>query len=320
MQNKKAKMFLSCSEVMLYEIQLDENSTIKFPKDNDEITSSTPQNELFSKGKELLEGLAHRGFHLSGNTLGLMISTPAPILIEKLSDVELDYCKALRCYLEIMYGAETFVRRDVSYTVKQALRLLLLGYVYVSDESTYDPDYPCDDPDDPEDRSCALKEKLILKVCRPLFTPNINANTIRLVNNMIEKVEGQESPGLNYLRGLACYYRGEKSKARLLFESPTIKDTNRTIYNLQLQYHYGVDNLDEAILNDYEQRAASILDCGKGHYDKTHPVYYYLEEKNMHLSLMDESQREKKRLWFDKFEQEHHIDDVVKTVYDFITK
>ncbi len=275
------------------------------------IVRDMDEKSIYQTGTQLLTKLASKGFHLSGNTAGILISTPAPILINYLNKDNdkfvPDYCRAFSCYMDVIYGAG-YVRRDITYTVRQALNLLLKGYIRVSDDSTFDP----------EDEFCEL-EDLILEANKPLFSAEMNQKSLELAQHLIKKAQGQELVGLNYLRGVEKLYSGEKDVAAEYFHTQ-FRTESTLMSDIRLKYQYGEDLSDkidqgyrDLIFGKYGVRAAQ-----EGYIDRTHPAFWYIEARELELSLCKAENIEQRKQFFAELEKPEDISVIIETVYRFM--
>ena len=295
--NQKAKMYLSC-----FESKLNHDLNVDYP------VSIKGKNlmELYENGVNLLSELASTGFHLSANIAGTLKSTVAPVLIKNLPEIKADFCGAFRCYAEVIYRTD-YVRRDISYTIRQAVNLLIKRYVSVSEDSSFEPE---------NDMTCL--DNLKLEVCNLLLSQNINKESLTLAENMITKATGQGLEGLNYLRGAILLYSGQKEKAKPFFET-RFNNESTLMSDIQLKYQYHVDGLDNKIQKQFEALINDIKNIEYGQYDRTHPAYWYIESRELLLSYLDDKELEKKaKNYFSDLEKDKPVNEIVNMVFDFI--
>lgn len=296
---QEAKLYLCVLEWML-------NGNSR-PKGIDEL-QDMDEHDIYNTGIVILSKLAKKGFHLSGNTVGALKSTPAPVMIRYMNQssktFKPDYCGAFRCYLDVIYSAG-YVRRDITYTVRQALNLLLKGYVRVSEDSLFDP----------EDEFADLEE-LKLEVCYPLFSLSVNQKSLELAKDLINKAEGQELAGLNYLRGVEKLWSGEKEIAKEYFQT-RFKTESTLMSDIRLMYEYG-ENLTERINKGFRELIFGqygVKAAGNGKIDKTHPAYWYIEARELELSLCSPKDAEQRKLFFAELESSRDELEIINMVY-----
>lgn len=301
MNNQEGKLY-----ICLYE------ESLKKPKNRfiemlPEEINSLETDELFRQGEELLISVAKKGFHLSANAVGIILSTPAPELINNIPDLKPDFSAAFRYYMGVIYGAK-YINRDISYTVRQALNLLVKGYIKISDSNGFDP----------EERYSDLSS-LITESCSPLFGEKLTESSVRFAESLVRKADGQDAAGLNFLRGYVAYASNKPDEASIFWNSPLSSETT-LMYKIARKYYLGEIISDEEILPEFKNNAVKIQSAGEGKIDLTHPVYWYIEAKEFLLSLVDKDSVEKYNQFFSNLEEEYRITSVVKSVYDFLFK
>lgn len=301
MNNQEGKLY-----VCLYEESL-RNSKKQFDRIVPKELSSLKPIEMFIKGQKLLSQVAEKGFHLSANAIGIILSTPAPVLINNVPNLKPDFCAAFRYYMQVIYGAK-YINRDISYTVRQALSLLMKGYIKISDSNGFDP----------EDRYSDLST-LHTKRCSPVFEEELNDSTVRFSECLVRKAAGQDTAGMNFLRGYVAYASNKTEEAKAFWTSPLTSETT-LMYNIARKYYLGEKNLDEDISSGFKTNAVKIQSAGEGKIDLTHPVYWYLEAKEFLLSLVNNDSVEKYNQFFDDIEEEYAISSVVKSVHEFLNQ
>ena len=305
MLNQEAKMYLSCSErkATAEQRMADQLPAIIYPAELDGMDVAA----LYNKGVELLAIAVSRGFHLSGNTAGLLKSTVAPVLLMNRSDIAPDFCGAFRCYMQVIYGAG-YVRRDIAYTVRQALNLLLKGYVRVCDDSAFDP----------ENGSTDLDE-LKLEVCDPLFSRSVSEKTLSLAEQLVMKAEGQELAGLNYLRGTALLLRGRRADAALFFKARCGAEST-LMSDIRLRYEYGEKELDDRIERQFRSLIDAIRKTGSGTYERTHPAYWYIDAKQLALSYARDEQSRREEAFFSELESDEKAHEIITMIMGFMIR
>lgn len=301
MKNQEGKLY-----VCLYEESL-RNSKKQFDKIVPKELSSMKPIDMFIKGQEQLSQVAEKGFHLSANAIGIILSTPAPVLINSIPDLKPDYCAAFRYYMEVIYGAE-YINRDISYTVRQALSLLMKGYIKISESNGFDPE------EGYKDLSTLHTER-----CSPVYGEELNDSTVRFAESLVRKADGQDAAGMNFLRGYVAYASNKSDEAKVFWTSPLTSETT-LMYNIARKYYLGEKNLDEDISSGFKTNAEKIQSAGEGKIDLTHPVYWYIEAKEFLLSLVNNDSVEKYNQFFDDIEERYAISSVVNSVHEFLSQ
>lgn len=296
--NQEAKMYL-CSFEDRISTNNKEHKTTRC-----EQLDFMSKDELLLKGMDLLKTIVKKGFHLSANLLGLLLTNPAPAIIKNAHSIKADFNGAFQYYLGVIYTAG-FTKRDIAYTVRQALSLLLKGYIYVSEYNLFNPD----------EKSMRDVSLLSTKVCNPLFPQELNEKSIELAWHLVNKVDGQELAGLNYLRGCAAYALTNLNLANRYWHSP-LKNENDLLYSIARKYRLNEEGLDSKINNSFLEHAKKIH--GEGRLDRTHAVYWYIEAKETELSLINSSAKEDRKRFFDELEKQYCDSEVLKIAYDFL--
>ena len=305
MLNQEAKMYLSCSERKATAKQCRANrpADIVFPEPLNKMDVSA----LYNKGVKLLALAVSRGFHLSGNTAGLLKSTAAPVLLMDRPQIKPDFCGAFMCYMQVIYGAG-YVRRDIAYTVRQALNMLLKGFVRVCGDSAFDPENEYTD-----------LGALRLEVCSPLFSRTVNEKTLSLAKQLVKKAEGQELAGLNYLRGTALLLEGRKEDAQLYFKA-RYADESTLMSDIRLKYEYGEKELDSRIRSQFCSLISDIRETGFGTYERTHPAYRYIDAKQLALSYAQGEQYRQAEMFFSELESDEKVHEIVTMIMDYMNR
>ena len=263
--------------------------------------------ELFVKGMEQLKIVAGKGFHLSANTIGIFLSNPAPVLIKHVKSLIPDFASAFGYYMNVIYAAR-YTKRDIAYTVRQALSLLLKGYIRITEENTFDPE------DDFSDLSGLAVEK-----CDPLFSQELNGQNVDFALQLVKSAEGQQIAGMNYLRGCAAYAHGDMDEARFYWSSP-LKNETTLLYEIARKYRLKEDGLDNEINEGFEASVEKILPAGDGKIDLTHPAYWYIEAKETELALLSGQEKEDRAEFFKKLEKRYKANDILQIIYGFFRK
>ena len=290
----EAKVYLCYAESMVIHDQILSAPTI---------FKGAESGKIWEQGADLLNKVADRNFYLAVNTKGLLLTNPAPYLIRTNIIEQPDFCGVFRHYIH-MINDTSYVRRDTSYTIHQALRLLV-EYITIDDDCAFDP---CDRNSDPE--SLRIKRKATL------FAPLQGEKNLAMANYLLSKCSGQDLAGLNYLRGRIALASSDKKTAQTFFESP-LKEEWLLLYHLMLQYCFGNNSFD--IDEEFSQLAQRIRLDPNGRLDKTHFVYRYIEARETALSLADDSEKAVLRARFDALERSAGIECTVKMIMDFLT-
>lgn len=290
----EAKVYLCYAESIVLNDQI-----LSVPQ----IFKSAESDEIWKQGTDLLYKVADRNFYLAVNTKGLFLTNPAPYMIRRKIIEQPDFCGVFRHYIR-MINDTSYVRRDTSYTIHQALRLLV-EYVTVDDDCTFDPYDRNSDP-----HSLRVKRKT------NLFAPLQGEKNLVMANYLLSKCSGQDLAGLNYLRGRIALASSDTKTAQTFFESP-LKDEWLLLYHLMLKYCFGNDSFDTE--QEFAQLAERIRSDPNGRLDKTHFVYRYIEARETMLSLADDSEKAALKARFEKSERDFGIDQTVKMIMDFLT-
>lgn len=268
-----------------------------------EVFKGLPIDAIWKKGMELLNCGSDRNFYLSVNTLGLLLTNPCPYLVGRRLISKPDFSGAFYRYINMITDSK-YIRRDISYTVYQALRLLV-EYITLDEDSSYHPE---DSNSNPKDLKVSRKQKL--------FSPIEGKKTLTMANSLLSRCSGQELAGLNYLRGCVSLASGDYQTAETFFQSP-LNYEGKILYHLMLKYRFENDSFD--IDADFANLINMIQADLNGRVDRTHPVYRYIEAKELELSLLDGSQRELRRAEFVSMEQNGGIAQTVNMIMDFLS-
>ena len=258
--------------------------------------------DIRMKGMALLNRGAGMNFYLSVNTVGLLHTNPCPYLVSRGIVSKPDFSGVFSQYINMITDSN-YVRRDTSYTVHQALRLLV-AYVTLDENCPYDPD---DSNSDPKGLRVSRKQRL--------FSPIEGKKTVAMANSLLGRCSGQELAGLNYLRGCIALASGDRQTAKTFFESP-LDHEFKILYHLMLHYRFGNDCFD--IDADFADLIKRIHADPNGKFDKTHPVYRYIEAKELELSFLEGEQRARRKAEFDAMEQSGGAAETVNTIMDFL--
>lgn len=263
--------------------------------------------ELFVKGMEQLKIVAGKGFHLSANTIGIFLTNPAPVLIKHVKSLTPDFGGAFGYYMNVIYAAR-YTKRDIAYTVRQALSLLLKGYIRITEENTFDPE------DELSDLSGLTVEK-----CNPLFSQELNDRNAVFALQLVKSAEGQQIAGMNYLRGCAAYAHGDMEEARFYWNSP-LKNETTLLYEIARKYRLHEGGLDNAIDEGFEANVKKILPAGDGKIDLTHPAYWYIEAKETELALLSGQEKDVRKAFFEELEKRYKASDILRIIYEILRK
>lgn len=304
MLNQEAKMYLCVFEDRI-------TPGKKIPKNCQiEVFDAISNEDLYTNGMSLMRAVVEKGFHLSANLLGLLLSNPAPLLIKNVNNLKPDYCNAFKYYLGVIYTAG-YTKRDIAYTVRQALGLLIKGYIRVSEYNLFDPE-DCETEESATDISM-----LITKPCFPLYSQDVDENSARLAWFLVEKVEGQELAGLNYLRGCVAFAQNKLELAKHYWHS-SLKNENDLLYYIVRKYRLYEEGLDNRIDNAFVEMAKSVR--GDGQIDRTHSAYWYIEAKETELFLLASQQKEERIKYFSNLERLYCDTEVLQNVYNFLKR
>ena len=266
---------------------------------------SMSSEKLFLTGMEQLKIVAGEGFYLAANGIGLILSNPAPVVIKNVVSLKPDFNGAFRYYMNAIYSAR-YTKREIAYTVRQALGLLLKGYIHIAEESTYDPE-----------ESLADLSELVTETCSPLFSQKLNDRDLKFALLLVKSAEGQKLACLNYLRGCAAYAAGFLNEAKIYWLNP-LQNEATLMYDIARKYRLHEDGLDDAIDKGFEDLVKNIRPEGDGKIDQTHSAYRYIEAKETELAFLDGEEKEKRKSFFEKIEQENVAENILSTIYGFL--
>ncbi len=236
--------------------------------------------EVFKEGFRLLEETANNDFNLSVNLYTMMQSVPAPYLFDdKNIGFGVDYISAfMRNYNMIFTNKHNdYTIKEIAYTVRQSVGLLLKGYVKVSPKISYIQGRPLGR------NSIVLGDRNTLK---------LNSQTIELVKYLLRFVEGMSMNTLNYYRGIIAYYDKDYEKAEALFND----EKDILLKTIFLKYW---KNPDADISHVYKIIKDKFNKAELNAADKCHPIYWYIDIKNLEVSF-----GKKNKEFFDDFEKE----------------
>ncbi|MBQ6686890.1 MAG: hypothetical protein IJN03_00010 [Bacilli bacterium] len=236
--------------------------------------------ELFKEGINLLKKAIEKDFNLSVNSLSMITSFPAPYLLEdKNITINIDFVEAFRLNYNLIFTDKhnNYIIREIDYTVRQAVSLLLKGYVkcnpnndcFCGDELTEDTIIPGD------------KNPLV-----------IDSTTLAFAKQLISLADGTNRPSMSYLRGMVLFFEGKYEQAKEFFE----KENGTVLKDIILHYYYDVEY-------DFEQIFKNIKDVlyneELNYADRCHPIYWYCDAKNLELAF-----NPSRKSFFNEFEKE----------------
>lgn len=236
--------------------------------------------ELFKEGYRLLERTANNDFNLSVNLYTMLQSVPAPYLFDDRNIyVNFDYVSAfMRNYNMIFTNKhDDYTLKEIAYTVRQSVGLLIKGYVKVSPEINYIQGRPLGP------NTIVLGDK---------DTLNLNSQTIELAKYLLSFVDDMTMNTLNYYRGVVAYYNRDYKKAEAYF------NTEKDIF-LKTLFLKHWKNTDEDVSYLYEEIKNKFCSERLDAADKCHPLYWYIDLKNLEISFSNNNLH-----FFEEFEKE----------------
>lgn len=232
--------------------------------------------ELYMEGMRILNNAASNKFNLSVNLVAMLCSVPAPFLFnDPTIKVEFDFIKAFNLYISSIFR-ENYTTKEISYTVRQAVGLLLKGYV------KFNPDFEVYEGGNPGNNSVVPGDKNTLE---------LDGNTVLMAKQLLEFVDGMTLPMLNYYRGIVAYYDNNLSAAKKFF------DNESDILLSSIFQHY-VFGTDIALNSLYQNISDKMYEASRDAIDRCHPIYWYCDAKNLELAF-DKSRSS----FFEEFER-----------------
>lgn len=288
--NQKAKLYIYLHRDIITRRELLETFDIKSE-------GFIKVDELYTNALSLLEYNSEKfNFNLSSSVLGMLYSVPAPYLI-KYTSQQFDCVKAFWAnYCTITTKKQKdYSKREIDYPIRQAVALLLKGYVRLRDGFIY---------------KAGMLAKLNLSSFEegnknPLLT---DSSTLALAEDLLKLADGQYIKGFNYLRGMIKMFSGSNIYAERLFISEDDNLLNQIILNEKFSRKYDIDA-------KYNEIKETILkpENKDGLADSCHPVYWYCDAKNLDLSFNPD-----RADFFNEFETA--LSDECKTIVQKLTK
>ncbi|MGN0115004.1 MAG: NACHT domain-containing protein [Acutalibacteraceae bacterium] len=281
LRNQKAKLY-----ILLHQ------EHIKHPEEcmfNPETIGFSNYTEIYNEGIELLQKSAKRDFNLSANLLSMIYSVPAPYLFEdKTINTDFHFVDAFHLNYNVIFtnNQTDYTVREIDYTVRQAVGMLLKGYVKVN--RLYGNEIGKD--------SIVEGEKNTLK---------LNDATISLAKDLLLLAEGTYRASMNYYRGIVKYYENEFDEAERLFDS----ETDQLLKSIFLHYRFKREiSLDSL----YDNIKVQLYNDKRNVADGCHPIYWYCDAKNLELAFSEE-----RKPFFDDFEES--LPDNLKSIVNELT-
>jgi len=236
--------------------------------------------ELFKEGIMLLKKAIEKDFNLSVNSLSMITSFPAPYLLEDENIlINIDFVEAFRLNYNLIFTNKhsDYIIREIDYTVRQAVSLLLKGYVKCN------PNNDCFCGDE------LAHDTIIPGNKNPL---EIDTATLAFAKQLIGLADGTNRPSMSYLRGMILFFEGNYEQAKEFFE----KETGTVLKDIMLHYYYDADY-------DFEKIFKNIKDVlyneELNYADRCHPIYWYCDAKNLELAF-----NPTRKSFFNEFEKE----------------
>lgn len=288
--NQKAKLYIHLHRDIITKRELLEVFDIKsegFAKVDD----------LYVDALSLLEYNSEKfNFNLSSSILGMLYSVSAPYLIRCTSQ-QFDFVKAFWAdYCTVTTKKQkNYSKREIDYPIRQAVALLLKGYVRLRNGFIY---------------KSGILAKLNLSSLEegdknPL---RIDNNTLAFAEDLLKLADGQYIKGLNYQRGMIKMFSDNYAHAERLFLSEEDNLLNQIILNEKFGKQYDINakytEIKKMILNPENK---------DGFADSCHPVYWYCDAKNLDLSFNPD-----KTDFFNEFETV--LSDECKIIVEKLTK
>lgn len=268
--NQKAKILLC-----YFQHLVNKYGTSTFSKDY-ELEAFFPfgvstRNSLYYEGERLLNlNFTTNYFNLSTNLLSLQYSAPCPYMVG-LNLMSLDFVDAFNCAYKTIVARPDYLRREIDYTVRQAVSLLLKGYVKLAEGITYRSNMRKKFNTDKHFESCVID---------PLHIKN-DKNTLAFAEDLLSLADGQYLTSMNYLRGLVAFFNNEKDKAEALFKSESHLLLNQIFLNYEYGYNFDIDSE----YNKLEEWISNPENGEKGFIDECHRIYWYCDAKCLELAF-----------------------------------
>lgn len=241
--------------------------------------------DSFNLGMKELKTASENGFILSANLLSLIYSAPNPILTYANKHTNVDNVESFYILYSAIQKAikDKLYAHEIDYSIRQAVALLLKGYVRLSPGSSF------------------FKGIVFTKenFCQGnLDTFSIDEETIKLSKHLLEYADGLYRPSLDYLRAIIKIYENKPSEAESLLTNESDLILNRIVLNYKFGKNYDIDASIKKVLTKLDNKKLGLDIC--------HPIYWALIDP-MHLELsLNPSRKE----FYDKMIEE--LDDICK--------
>ena len=284
--NQKAKIYL------YYHKHLISEGT---PVSTEKLLGFSSIQSIFNTAMQLLEDLTNKSnFNLSSNSIGMLYSVPAPYLVREVKQ-PIDFIKAFWANYNTITTKHhvNYIHREIDYTVRQAVALLLKGYVRIKPGFLY--------------RSSMIQQ--LTPECFALGEKNplmIDNETLKFADDLLKFADGQYINSLNYLRALVSYYQNhDNTEALLLSEDDNL--LNQLFLNYKFLHNYNVEHKYQDLikcLHDPQNQDGRVDGC--------HQIYWYCDAKNLEIALNPDCK--------EKFEvYERDFSDVYKMIVGILT-
>jgi len=210
----------------------------------------------------------------------MIYSVPAPYLYEdKNITIDIDNVEAFKLNYNLIFTDKrsNYIIREIDYTVRQAVSLLLKGYVKCNPNT----DVFCGDE--------LASDAIIPGDKNPL---EIDANTLQFTKELITLADGTNRPSMSYLRGMIMFLEGNYKQAKKAF----LQENDTILKDIILNYAYDIDYDFDSIFTNLKK---SLENENLNYADRCHPIYWYCDAKNLELAFNPE-----RKLFFEKFEKE----------------
>ena len=282
LKNQKAKL-----SMLLYQQHIKTPDKVSVTP---EYLGYTTYEELFAEGLRLQTEAADNNFNLSANLIMNLNSIPTPYLIENnVANVGFDFVKAFLTAYDVIFTRKrnNYVVREIEYTARQAVALLIKGYVKINPEMGYRTGY-------------RLVEGQIVEGERNTLA--LSKETLALAEYILSFVEGTHLACMDYCRGIIAHYKNEIKNVQEHFEKE--RDYNlKTIFSYyKLGIPADIDTIYKDLKKAFREHEDSIDAC--------HPIYWYVDIKNLELScapdraeFFKEFEKEMPQVWKDIVKQ-----------------
>ena len=236
--------------------------------------------ELYFESRRILDEAVKHDFNLSVNLVAMLYSVPAPFLFEdKSNQTVFEFVKAFDLCRSLIFTNQkkNYTAKEICYTVRQAVGLLIKGYV------KFNPDFEKYEKGNPGENSVIIGNRNTL---------SLDGNTLKLAEELLDKVEGMSLSTLNYYKGIVSYYKGDISSVKKHFEN----ESDSLLKSIFQYYYFGIKiDLDSL----YRDISCRMKETKRDAVDSCHPIYWYCDAKNLELSFNKE-----RITYFENFEKE----------------